>query len=249
MPIYNLIYHLCLININPIVYFNIREIKQHLHKFNGKKIINVNYDDLNIAQNFIQTNFSEYQDICFVFTDNSSVKTAYEILPFINKLMPMVYSLNDNEYTFYGHSKGVTKYYTSANLACLLWAYTMYNRNLTNFDYISTILKNYSCCGTLKIDKPIGPLHFVPWHYSGAFFWFKNKDIFSKTWQNFYHDRFGLEGYLGMHIDSKMAYAISPKFIDGYENPYEMKNWNKLMADYDILGPSKILSYDFDKYL
>lgn len=221
---YNLIYNLCLINTNPILYFNLSNLKRYLSKFNGKKIINVNHNNESFAKQFVEKYFKDY-GIKFYFTNNSETNGWYELKPFMEKLLPTVYSLNDNEYTFYGHTKGVTRYNHPTEFVCLLWAHTMYTKNLDNFDYISSILKDYECCGTFKLNRPFTALSFVPWHYSGAFFWFKNQSLFSKDWQKFYPNVYGLEGYMATHFSSEEAFSIEPELPEGFEDIYMKHNW------------------------
>lgn len=222
---YNLIYNICLTNINPILYFNLSNLKRYLPKFNGKKIINVNYIDKPSAENFIEKYFKDFKDIIIYYTNNNETNGWYELTPFMYKLLPSVYSLDENEYTFYGHTKGVTRYHHHTEFVCLLWAHTMYTKNLDNFEYISNILKQYDCCGTFKLNRPFTALSFVPWHYSGAFFWFKNKSIFSKNWKKFHQSIYGLEGYLPTHISTEMAFSIPPELPEGNEDIYMKHNW------------------------
>lgn len=225
--VYNLIYNLCLTHVNPILYFNISNLKRYIHKFNGKKIINVNFDNEDFAKKFIDDQFKNFDNINFNFTNNSETGGWYELHPFINKLMPSVYSLNDNEYTFYAHTKGVTRYNHPTELVCLLWSYSMYTKNLEDFNYIASILQKYSCCGTFKLNRPFTALSFVPWHYSGAFFWFNNKKIFSRDWKKYYPSIYGLEGYLATHCDTSEAFSIPPELPFGHEDIYDKNNWQK----------------------
>lgn len=206
------------------MYFNIAQIKKHLHKFNGKKIININYENLCQAESFIKENFIEDYKISFSYTKNEQGEFS-EVRPFIDKLIPSVYSLNENEYTFYAHTKGVTRFRSKDNFISLLWAYTMYDKNLNDFNFISKILEKYSCCGCLKLNKPYTCLSFVPWHYSGAFFWFNNKKLFSKNWQNIKPVMHGLEGYMATHFTSEEAHSIEPSLPDGFEDTYNPEHW------------------------
>jgi hypothetical protein len=60
---------------------------------------------------------------------------------------------------------------------------------------------------------------------SGAFFWFKNKSIFSRNWKQFFPNMYGLEGYLGTHCSSAEAYSLPPELPEGFEQIYLKKNW------------------------
>jgi hypothetical protein len=225
MPTYNLIFNLCISFVNPILYFNISNLKRHLQKFNGKKIINITHSDIVFAKQFVESNFSEYTDIQFFYTENTL--EVHEIDPFINKLLPTVYSVNEDEYTFYGNSKGVSRYGDpSKEFVSLLWAYNLYEENLKDFDNICSILKNNACCGCFKINKPFTALSFVPWHFSGTFFWFNNKKLFSKnTWKQIFPSRYGVEGYPATHFSSEEAFCLAYELPEGMEDIYNLKNW------------------------
>ena len=222
---YNLIYNLCITFINPILYFNISNLKRFILNFNGKKIINVTYDkDIDFAVNFIKENFSEYDDIQFIYTQNHP--ELHETVPFINELLPRVFSTNENEFTFYGHSKGVSRYKHEIEALCLLWIYTLYQENLKNFNLISQVLNKYSCCGCLRINKPYTALSFVSWHFSGTFFWFNNNKLFSKqNWQTIFGSRYGVEGYLGTHFNLEESYCLAYNIPEGKENIMDTNNW------------------------
>lgn len=223
---FNLIYNICVVFQNPILYYNISNLKTYLYKFNGKKIININYDDLNFAENLVKEQFSEYQDIQFVFTKNTS--ELHEVEPFIDKLLPSIYSLDDNEYTYYGNAKGVSRYRHEYESVSLLWTYTLHKENLQDFNKIVEILQKYSCCGCFKINIPYTALGFVPWHFSGTHFWFKNKSLFSKsTWRTIYGNRYGVEGYPATHFNTNESYCIKYPLENGMENIYNLNNWEK----------------------
>lgn len=226
---FNLIYNLCLSKFNPITSFNIRHLLTYLPKFNGKKVININYDNLSQAEGFVNKAFNDFSDIDFFFTDNASTSGKHELVPFINKLMPAVESTDDNEYTFYGHTKGISHYGSQHETQVLYWANIMYYKNLSNFDLIENILQKYCCCGTLKINQPLSVLSFVKWHYSGSFFWLKNKEIFSRDYRSHYSkNKYGIEGYPAWHFGTEQAYGIPPNLSPPNTHSYTKQTWENI---------------------
>jgi hypothetical protein len=225
MPTYNLIYNLCISFVNPILYFNISNLKRYIHKFNGKKIINITHSDINFAKQFVLDNFSEYNDIHFFYTENTP--EFHEVSPFIEKLLPSVFSTDENEYTFYGNSKGVSRYRDPIRESVsLLWASTLYHENLKDFNRIPEILSQYSCCGCFKLNKPFTAVSFVNWHFSGTFFWFNNKKLFSKTnWKQIYGSRYGVEGYMATHFPTEQSFCLAYELPEGKEDIYNWNNW------------------------
>jgi len=223
---FNLIYNICTVFQNPILYFNISNLKNYLHKFNNKKIINLNYDNLSFAENLIKEHFSEYTDIEFTFTENTT--ELHEVEPFINKLLPKVASIEENEYTFYGNVKGVSRYRHEYESVSILWTYTLHKENLENFNKIKNILDQYPTCGCFKINKPYTALGFVPWHFSGTHFWINNKKLFSKpNWKSIHVNRYGVEGYPATHFSTEEGYCIKYPLENGMENIYDLVNWEK----------------------
>jgi len=225
---YNLLYHIYLNKNNIMLKYNLFLLKEHLTKFNGKKIININYDtNVEYAKAFAHFHFGSYHDIEIILTSNDE-SPLRETYVFFNKLLPKVYSLNEYEYTFFGHAKGVTRYQTHKDLILFLWCHTLYSRNLNNFNNIANILDTHTCCGTLKIDEPIhfpDNLGVFPWHYTGAFFWFNNKKIFSKpNWHDHIQSRYGIETYLPRLVNSKEAFGILPHMTG---DTHDILNWEK----------------------
>lgn len=232
---FNLIYHIYFPGQeNLILQYNIYLLKQYINKFNGKKIININFiGDINNAKVFIDKYFDIYHNIEFIYTPNDE-SSLCETYIFFNKLLPRVYSLDDYEYTFFGHTKGVHKWsQNDQNMIFFLWCHTLYSRNLQDTNNIANILDTYTCCGTLKRNQPI---HFLEnagyhtWHYTGAFFWFNNKKLFSKpNWYDHHGSRYGLETYLPRILDSKEAFGLSPDMIG---DTHDLNSW---LLSYNII--------------
>jgi hypothetical protein len=195
--------------------------------FNGKKIININYNNLEDAKFVIEQYFYHHNDIEWILTPNNE-HIFNESYIFINKLLPKINSLNDHEITFMAHAKGVTRYRYQHDFPLFLWIHTLYQQNLTNPKKICSILKNYSCCGTLKINNITyfpDNIGNVPWHYSGAFFWFNNKKLFSNpNWSIPITSRYILEVYLSNFFDTEEAFGIEPHMVGDTHNIHNWEN-------------------------
>ena len=78
-----------------------------------------------------------------------------------------------------------------------------------------------------------------PWHYSGTFFWFNNKKLFSiPNWQDVPQSRWGVECYLGKHIDVEDAYCLRAGGRSGGDY-YQSKTWDFIDRCLDTSLPSK----------
>jgi hypothetical protein len=100
---------------------------------------------------------------------------------------PMLRELSaaPNEATFYAHAKGVTR--SAGDGRITDWRNQMYAHLLDRSDECMRLLLSRPCVGTyrvlhLQLRDPqyrfLAPtLRDRDWHYSGTFWWFRNKDV------------------------------------------------------------------------
>ena len=188
-------------------------------------------------EDYIKSFFPKDADIQFYEND----PTIGEIYTF-RDMLEKVYSLED-EMTFYAHTKGVSYFKTVKPI--LTWTESMYKFNLKYVDKLDEILKKYSTAGCFKItnfehwdlrDKntkknwpqTADRLKYAGWHYSGTFFWFNNKKLFSNdNWNQVdgLHDnphRHGVEMYFGHVFEQASAFEI---ITSNQKHLYQQKIW------------------------
>ena len=129
-------------------------------------------------------------------------------------LLEAVKSTEDNEATFYAHSKGNS---TPENaLAVEYWRNAMYHHLLDHCEVARDLLWSKPCVGTCKWMWPDSHKPFPSrmnniyrWMYSGTFFWFRNRDVFNHPdWDNVVADRYGAEGWLGGLFPAEQAATV-----------------------------------------
>lgn len=125
--------------------------------------------------------------------------------------------------TFFGHTKGVTR----NNPAVNIWTEQLYRKNLENLSRTMQLLEKYPVVGSFKRKgRFLNMPRLSTWHYSGTFFWFRNRDLFAKpNWKNVPKTRYGTEAYLSLLFSEKEAGCI---FGDAFGDGYDIKTWNKL---------------------
>jgi phosphopantetheinyl transferase (holo-ACP synthase) len=206
----NLLFHACPKD-NEMLYFNIRYLSKYFHLFNGKKVFNVAYGkdmmSLDDFKSILEKHNINTEQI--IFTTSKNTNSLRERPAFFKNLLPKVKSLNENEITFFCHTKGVS--YKSFQVP-KTWARLMYEYNLNDINKIERILNKYPCCGPCCGILKKGPSswcgYHVPWHFSGTFFWFRNKSLFSKDWQHTRPGKHGVETYLSTHFSTKEAKCL-----------------------------------------
>lgn len=133
--------------------------------------------------------------------------------------------------TFYAHGKGVT-YAGQDRLSIQAWCAAMYFMNLSAPGLIDRLLREHSSAGCFRHQMRHGG---SGWHYSGAFFWFRNAAIFSRDWRDIQDGPFGVEGYLGRHIPLRDSCSLTPprrfsRLYDGCVTLVECRRWLARLA-------------------
>lgn len=227
----NLIYHICP---KGNYLWNLQQLRKYEHIFNGKKIAAITPDVDTDHPEVAETYLPGFE---FIYCENSPhLRETGSFLQLLKK----VESTNEDEITFYAHTKGVSRTKEKLIDAVLLWTECLYKYNLSDVDLVEELLTRYPMCG---VFKRFGQFPHFPrqskWHYSGTFFWFRNKDVFSKDWNNIVLSRYGTEAYLSLLFNKDKAAAIYPFGIGNlYNFSYTKKvakhlerSWRKEVVD------------------
>jgi hypothetical protein len=132
--------------------------------------------------------------------------------------------------TFYAHTKGTSRGDAPPKMqeAIRLWTEIMYSQCLDRVNDVEKILETHTCCGAFKRYGRFG--HFPRtshWHYSGTFFWFRNKDLFEHpNWQSVPRSRYGAEAYLSTLFNEVESGCI---FGDGITDLYNVNYLRRVL--------------------
>lgn len=141
--------------------------------FNHKKIISIaegpGLESSSYLENWIK--LSEFQ--CIKKVNSKTLGEAVSI----RELIRLVKSKETDEYTFYFHSKGITK--NNGNDPFIaVWTELMYKYCLSNID--SMIYHDTYVGGAIRSMDSFGRPGSPPYHFTGTFFWFSHK-LFNTT--------------------------------------------------------------------
>lgn len=215
-PVRNLIYH-----ITPMGNWkwNVDQLVQRQKVFTGQKVFVITHGkalvDPEEARKFVQYGFGE-EVIFYLLANHPTLRETHSL----GNLLLGASQFDRDSVTFYGHTKGVTR---ADNPAVALWTKALYRYNLDYIDQVDTLLEKFPVVGACKRHGSFK--HFPAssrWHYSGTFFWFRNKDLFEKqTWPGVVQTRYGAEAYLsGLFPSTKAGCVFGDNFQNGYNFEY-----------------------------
>jgi hypothetical protein len=213
----NLIYHL-----TPVGnwYQNIRYLRPHLKQFDGIRIVAVAQGPGLLPLEAFEKEIGFFDIVLKVENDPELRETI--TLPLL--LQQLRIKAEKGSITFYGHTKGVSY---ARHTAVDLWTQNSYRKNLEDPAKVESTLKKFPIAGCYKRYGRFSNLKHGDWHYSGTFFWFRNDDLFLRSWKKaIFPHRYGAEAFLGCLYTKHEAACL---FADRCGNPYSLEYQKSLL--------------------
>lgn len=203
-PIRNLMMYIYPIAQHEVWRWNIEQIRQRMHVFNGKRVVAVMTDGASNTVEEVQAAFCDERIDAWVVGQNDPARWEMQGLP---RMMEYIYSCDPNEITFYCHAKGVQgpAHVTDPLLheqPRIKWATAMYSACLDDMPFVEKQLEAHTFAGAFKRRMIHGePPYRSSWHFAGTFYWFRNARLFSlPNWHHFDHQWYGAETYPGQLV-------------------------------------------------
>lgn len=221
-PVRNMIYHV-MPDKRGIWRRTASALARRLHIFNGKRVVGIVCDE----------NTEDPQNVVDMFNgklDKVIVKknTSLREMATFFELLKEVESDDEQEVTFFSHSKGVT-HPVNVNVTVHEWAQVMYETLLDYLPVVDSVLLKYAMAGSFKkLGKGFAG-SVSDWHYSGSFYWFRNKDLFARPWNLMDFEWYGVESYPSIMF---RVYESGTVFYEGSIPElelYHVQYWNEFV--------------------
>lgn len=233
----NLIYHICPFADSDAWRKNIRQLKRRIELFNGKRCVAIATGERMAPADEVRAEFGDC-GITFIEVENSP--TMRERASF-EPLMKLVASTAPEEATFYAHAKGGTTIGNPEGV--MYWRNLMYHTLLDQFERVQSSLREAPVVGTHRLGfhvvYPDG-LAASDWHFSGAFFWFRNADVFSRDWRAaLAPSGWGVEAWPGRMFTIAQSRCLA---MESPENPYDPSTYAPEQRFTDEGGPGESIA-------
>jgi hypothetical protein len=206
--------------------YAIEQLSKHLYIFDEYKHISIsiplNYTEedyevlLSILEKFEKTCLIT---ICLNDPKIREGKTFYTShLPLLSKHIENKI-LSDDNYTFYGHSKGNS--HETGNFGINCWVKYLWKYNIELFySKVKPHFGNYKFIGVnkTKVQASLPLAWFPPFHYQGTFYWFQTKILQENNWNKQTGHILDVELWPGYMVHPKEALDVYvPTKEDGTE--------------------------------
>lgn len=189
----NLLYHIAPLKDNGVWQWNVKELLKRIHQFDGRRVVSLvtgpNMDPPELVQEFFKGTVRDW-----VITPNNP--SLGEMVNF-RTLWQRVQTLDPWEITFYGHAKGVSHSWEEGT-PIREWTRVLYEVCLDHPHLVERDLLDHPFTGAFKKVGQGFEDSTSNFHYSGTFYWARNRDVFSRNWKACEQTRFGSETWPSM---------------------------------------------------
>jgi len=257
-PLRHLVYHILPVQGNCVWHRSVDELRRRWPLFTGRKIISIATGVGAITQGDLigdrkpypaklssPTEVRAYLPLGCEVYEVPNNPSKWELASWATKWNALLSNVDDRDYVFYGHAKGVTRP-SEFNDVYRLWAEALYTLSLDYWPLVEKALRSRPIAGPfLKMGAFAGKgFEGSKFHYSGNFWW-ANVGGFRRRWPKIpvVADRWGAEGWAGVAYRADEASSIGPKFsrpLDLYQPNYwktiagsELKAWVAVNKPHD----------------
>jgi hypothetical protein len=176
--------------------WHLGEIARRLRLFNGRKAIAVATDENSVPAEQVRPLLGGWDEIIEIRND-PALREVATFEPLFGRVAEYTEA---GDVTLYAHAKGTVRYLAEP---IQRWTNVLYETLLDHWPAVQDVLRAYPLAGSFRRDMHGWNAHesLSPWHYSGSWFWFRNRELFGKQdWRRI--DRFwsGVEPYPSLHF-------------------------------------------------
>jgi hypothetical protein len=173
-----LLYYVYPVSGNGLWQRNLDQLKRRINLFNGRRVIAISTGSARHpldAPQQVEAYFGK-NNADFLWVPHQ--KKLGEVTAFTALWNRVKNFCTPNDFTFYGHTKGVTKPVNSG-ISVHRWGDLMYAANLDRWNVVRDYLTRHPITGAFKkYGACFGGRG--NWHYHGTFYWCRNADVFAK---------------------------------------------------------------------
>jgi hypothetical protein len=174
-PTRHMIYHIWPTKRSDAWKWNVTELRKRIELFNGLRIVGIAEASDCDSVDDVKAAFAGVRIDHWVIVPNDEKLGEGATFRKMMELLPR----GINDITWYGHAKG-TKYPQGQAGIVPRWTSLMYRSTLDHYSEVYKSLEQFPITGSLKRYGEFNKPNTWRWHYSGTFYWFRNKETFSR---------------------------------------------------------------------
>ena len=216
----HLMFHLWPVHGTGVWQWHCDQLLANAELFNGRRIVSIVTDSQSDGAAAVQDRLKGFTDEFIILPNDPKLREVVTWVPMLERLE----TLNGpQDITFSGQAKGTRRPISEADTDTIYrWTKAMWDVCLSRPDEITKHLATKAMVGAFRRfqSKRSG---WGPWHFSGTFFWFRNRDVFRRNWRYVTQKWWGTEAWPGTIFGADDVACI---FGDNCGDLYDRKYWD-----------------------
>jgi len=190
--------------------------------FNGRRIVSIVVDRESDSADAVRDYLKDFTDEFIILQNDPHLREVVTFAPMLERIEKYQ---SDQDVTLSCHGKCVRHKTSSENAGATIfkWTAAMYEM-VTDWAACLTLLEAHAIAGGFRRYGAFQSHGWGVWHYSGAFFWFRNKDVFARNWRYVPQRFYGTEAWPGFMFRPDEAGVIA---CDEVGDLYQMAHWTE----------------------
>lgn len=225
-PVRHLTFHLWPIAGNGIWKWHCDVLRANAELFNGKRIVAIATSNETVSADEVRAYLGDFTDEFVIVRNQPHLREVLTWVPMLEKLEAYQ---GDQDVTFSCQGKGVRR--NGANVddpqdMIFLWTKAMYETCL-HWSLVQAGLERHGIVGSFRRTGRPQRAGWGPWHYSGTFFWWRNRDAFHRNWRYVPQRFYGTEAWPGLMFRHEESVCL---LADNAGDLYRLDYWNEEIA-------------------
>jgi hypothetical protein len=218
-PRRHLLFYVWPVKANGAWQWNCDRLLQHASLFNGRRIVAIAESAEAQPATEVVEYLSGFTDEFVTVRNSRQLREVAAWLPMLERLEPFA---GEQDVTFTCHAKGVRHRIRPDNKGSTVfrWAEAMYETCLADWPAVRAALETHGTAGSFRRFQKLGG--WGPWHYSGTFFWFRNRDVFARNWRYVPRRFYGTEAWPGLMFRPEESACLA---CDQVKDLYKLEYW------------------------
>lgn len=202
--------------------WNCEQLLNHAHLFNGRRIVAIVTSSEAESPDAVCEKLDGFTDEFIVKANRPKLREVVTWLPMLERLEQYQ---GEQDVTFTCHSKCVRHKIgiDQSGTTLFKWTRAMWE-TCGDWRAVKPLLEQHGCVGSFrKFDTPRKGA-WGPWHFSGTFYWFRNRDAFARNWRYVPQSFFGTEAWPGWMFRVEESGCIA---CDNVGDLYKLNYWER----------------------
>lgn len=200
--------------------WNCDRLLENAELFNGRRIVAIATSRETDSASTVMEYLRDFTDQFIVVPNSPKLR---EVATWISMLERLREYQTEQDVTFACHGKCVRHKIGSddAGSTIFRWTAAMYELCLS-WPAVRPLLETHATAGAFRRWGIPQRLGWGDWHYSGTFFWFRNRDVFARNWRDVPQRFYGTEAWPGRLFRRHEAGLIC---CDNVADLYDLNYW------------------------